>query len=115
MLTMIPLQLGEHQLVQSHTPLRDFIKDWKDRPVLVIGGLGDAARKIAESYGMKQAYILQDLLAWNPSLWDRYRLSEEEKAFVKVRPVSPPHQAVPAQVDCSVTSTFPQSTWKASL
>jgi hypothetical protein len=34
-------------------------------------------------YGLKQAYILQDLVAWNPAIWDRYHLSSEEQSFVK--------------------------------
>lgn len=34
-------------------------------------------------YGLKQAYILQDLVAWNPSIWDRYNLTSEEETFVK--------------------------------
>lgn len=36
-------------------------------------------------YGLNQAYILQDLIAWNPSIWDRYTLTEEEQAFAKAR------------------------------
>ena len=43
----------------------------------------------AESrYGLTQAYILQDLLAWNPAVWDRYTLSDSERAFAKVRCLS---------------------------
>jgi hypothetical protein len=34
-------------------------------------------------YGLNQAYILQDLIAWNPSIWDRYTLTSEEESFVK--------------------------------
>lgn len=34
-------------------------------------------------YGLKHAYILQDLIAWNPAIWDRYHLNSEEQAFVK--------------------------------
>lgn len=43
------LKLGENQLVQSHTPLRDYVSSYADKPVLVVGGVGDAGRKIAES------------------------------------------------------------------
>jgi hypothetical protein len=35
-------------------------------------------------YGLEQAYLLQDIVAWKPSVWDRYQLSEEEESFVKV-------------------------------
>jgi len=34
-------------------------------------------------YGLKHAYILQDLVAWNPAIWDRYHLTSEEEGFVK--------------------------------
>ena len=38
---------------------------------------------LISSYGLKNAYILQDVIAWNPSIWDRYHLTPEEQAFVK--------------------------------
>ncbi|ORX38584.1 HAD-like domain-containing protein [Kockovaella imperatae] len=77
------IDLAENQLVQSHTSLRDYVGKYRDEPVLVIGGVGDAGRRIAESYGLRQAYILQDLVAWRQSVWDRYVLTDEEKSFVK--------------------------------
>lgn len=90
-------------MVQSHTPLKDYVGDLAEKPVLILGGVGEAGRRIAKSYvrsparidgryGLNQAYILQDLIAWQPSIWDRYMLTEEEKSFVKVR--SPHDQRV---------------------
>jgi hypothetical protein len=90
-------KIGPDQLVQSHTPLKDYVGDLADKPVLILGGVGEAGRRIAKSYvllqsgtddryGLNQAYILQDLIAWQPSIWDRYMLTEEEKSFVKVSP-----------------------------
>jgi hypothetical protein len=35
-------------------------------------------------YGLNQAYLIQDLVAWNPSIWDRYMLTKEEESFAKV-------------------------------
>lgn len=60
---------------------------YADRPVLVCGGKGDAARRIAESYGLKRPYLLQDVVAWRGSVWDRYELTEEEEGFVRVCPL----------------------------
>jgi ribonucleotide monophosphatase NagD (HAD superfamily) len=88
-------EIGPDQLVQSHTPLKDYVGDLADKPVLILGGVGEAGRRIAKSYdhvkggtddryGLNQAYILQDLIAWQPSIWDRYMLTEEERSFVKV-------------------------------
>ena len=89
-------KIGPDQLVQSHTPLKDYVGDLAEKPVLILGGVGEAGRRIAKSYvhhrhgtddryGLNQAYILQDLIAWQPSIWDRYMLTEEERSFVKVR------------------------------
>jgi hypothetical protein len=89
-------QIGPDQLVQSHTPLKDYVGDLADKPVLILGGVGEAGRRIAESlvhnltsrtdvrYGLNQAYLIQDLVAWNPSIWDRYMLTKEEESFAKV-------------------------------
>ncbi|KAK4688998.1 hypothetical protein P7C73_g1117, partial [Tremellales sp. Uapishka_1] len=77
------VEIGENQLVQSHTPVQQHVHRYADKPVLVIGGTGEACRRVAESYGLKHAYIPQDIIAWNPAVWDRTALTTEEEAFVK--------------------------------
>lgn len=77
------VQLTPDQLVQSHTPMRDYAHKYKEKHVLVIGGKGESCRKVAESYGMKNAHIPQDVIAWKPSIWDRTELTKEEEAFVR--------------------------------
>ncbi|WWD18993.1 TIGR01456 family HAD hydrolase [Kwoniella shandongensis] len=77
------VQLGPDQLVQSHTPLRDYVKPYREKPVLVIGGAGESCRRVAESYGLKHAYIPQDVIKWKPAIWDRTALTEEEEAFAR--------------------------------
>ena len=77
------INLSPNQLVQSHSPLQDYVRDYADKPVLVVGGVGNAGRKVAESYGLQKAYIPQDIVAWNPAVWDRYNLTAEEETFVR--------------------------------
>ena len=43
-------KIGPDQLVQSHTPLKDYVGDLADKPVLILGGVGEAGRRIAKSY-----------------------------------------------------------------
>jgi hypothetical protein len=100
---VLTIQLTVNQLVQSHTPLRDYVAKYADRPVLVCGGKGDAARRIARSYGLNRPYLLQDIVAWRGSVWDRYELSEEEEGFVQVG-VSFPFAS------CDIQFCIPQST-----
>ncbi|RSH78616.1 uncharacterized protein EHS24_002345 [Apiotrichum porosum] len=77
------IELGENQLVQSHTPFQAAMREYIDKPVLVIGGDGDAARKVAESYGLKKAVIPQDIIHWNRSIWDRYHFTDEDEKVVR--------------------------------
>lgn len=35
-------------------------------------------------YGLNQVFLLQDIVAWRQSVWDRYILSEAEQRFVRV-------------------------------
>ncbi|WVF72738.1 TIGR01456 family HAD hydrolase [Kwoniella sp. CBS 6097] len=77
------VELGPDQLVQSHTPIREYAQKYKDKPVLVIGGARDSGRRVAESYGLKHAFIPQDIIAWDSSIWDHTELKEEEKSFVR--------------------------------
>ncbi|WWC93698.1 TIGR01456 family HAD hydrolase [Kwoniella sp. B9012] len=77
------IQLTENQLVQSHTPIKEYVDKYRDKPVLVLGGKGESCRRVAESYGLKHSYIPQDIIAWKPSIWDRTELTDEERGFVR--------------------------------
>ncbi|WWC63245.1 TIGR01456 family HAD hydrolase [Kwoniella dejecticola CBS 10117] len=77
------VELTENQLVQSHTPIKQYVDKYRDKPVLVIGGKGEDCRRVAESYGLQHSYIPQDVIAWNPSIWDRTTLTQEEKDFAR--------------------------------
>ncbi|GAA6021587.1 hypothetical protein JCM11491_000267 [Sporobolomyces phaffii] len=77
----LQVPIGEHQIVQSHTIFRSFLPAYRDKPVLVVGGIGDNCRQIAEAYGFKHAYIPADVLRWNPSIWPYHKLTEQEMAY----------------------------------
>ncbi|KAM0790691.1 hypothetical protein ACM66B_004549 [Microbotryomycetes sp. NB124-2] len=76
------VNIAEHQVVQSHTIFRSLTKQYADKPVLVIGGLHDRCRKVAQDYGFKHVYIPADILAWNPSIWPFHKLTEKERSYV---------------------------------
>jgi ribonucleotide monophosphatase NagD (HAD superfamily) len=78
------VELSANQLVQSHTPLAPIMADYVDKPVLVIGGKRDTARKVAESYGLKKAVIPQDILHWNRSIWHLSEWTDEVEKIVRV-------------------------------
>jgi len=80
------VELSPNQLVQSHTPMAPFMAAYADKPVLVIGGRGDAARKVAESYGLRKAVIPQDIVHWNRAIWDRCEFTEADERIVRVSP-----------------------------
>ncbi|GAA5986125.1 hypothetical protein JCM10908_006420 [Rhodotorula pacifica] len=77
------VEIGEHQIVQSHTIFRSLVPKYADKPVLVIGGVADKCRRVAETYGFKQAYIPADVLAWKPAVWPYHKLTEEEWTYVR--------------------------------
>ncbi|GAA5827990.1 hypothetical protein JCM5353_002864 [Sporobolomyces roseus] len=88
----LQVPIGEHQIVQSHTIFRSMLHKYADKPVLVVGGIGDNCRQIAETYGFKHAYIPADVLRWRPSVWPYHKLTPEEMAYSRVRypPLSSP-------------------------
>ncbi|GAA6046971.1 hypothetical protein JCM3770_003457 [Rhodotorula araucariae] len=77
------VEIGEHQIVQSHTIFRSFVPKYQDKPVFVVGGRSDRCRRVAEAYGFKHVFIPADVLAWAPSIWPYGRLSEKERSYVK--------------------------------
>ncbi|GAA5961906.1 hypothetical protein JCM21900_006364 [Sporobolomyces salmonicolor] len=75
------VEIGEHQIVQSHTIFRSLVPRYADKPVFVVGGNSDHCRQVAEAYGFKHAYIPADVLRWQPSAWPYHKLTEKEMAY----------------------------------
>lgn len=64
------------QIIQGHTPMKDLVHVYKN--VLVVGGVGNVCRNVAESYGFKNVYTPFDVLKWNPAVSPYHDLTEEE-------------------------------------
>ncbi|EIN12080.1 HAD hydrolase, partial [Punctularia strigosozonata HHB-11173 SS5] len=77
--------ISPDQIVQAHTILTspDLVERYADAPVLVLGGINDVCRKVAEGYGYKHVYTPLDIKAALPDIWPFYSLSPEERASVK--------------------------------
>ncbi|QLQ82272.1 hypothetical protein HG537_0H00330 [Torulaspora globosa] len=75
------ITVTEDQVIQGHTPMKDLVPVYKN--VLVVGGVLDSCRKVAEGYGFKNVYIPLDIMKWNPSVTPYYQLSEEEKRIAR--------------------------------
>ncbi|SCV71488.1 BQ2448_3076 [Microbotryum intermedium] len=77
------VEIGEGQVVQSHTVFRSLVSQFDNKPVLVIGGVKDHCRNVAEHYGFRHVYIPEDILHWQASVWPFQKLSDKELAYVK--------------------------------
>lgn len=64
------------QIIQGHTPMKDLVHIYDN--VLVVGGVGNVCRNVAESYGFKNVYTPLDILKWNPAVTPYHDLSPEE-------------------------------------
>lgn len=69
------------QIIQGHTPMRDLVPIYKN--VLVVGGVGNVCRNVAESYGFKNVFTPLDILKWNPAVSPYHDLTEEEISCCK--------------------------------
>ncbi|KAI1116118.1 HAD-like domain-containing protein [Nemania sp. NC0429] len=56
------VSLSADQFVQSHSPYRDLVDEYRDQNILVIGGAKDNCRKVAESYGFRKVFTSSDYL-----------------------------------------------------
>ncbi|CCH45011.1 Cat eye syndrome critical region protein 5 [Wickerhamomyces ciferrii] len=79
--TRLGIEVTQDQVIQGHTPMRDLVNVYKN--VLVVGGVGDTCRKVAEEYGFKNVYIPLDIMKWNPSVSPYYNLTEEDLKVTK--------------------------------
>lgn len=75
------ITVTEDQIIQGHTPMKDLVGVYEN--VLVVGGMLDSCRKVAEGYGFKNVYIPLDIMKWKPSVTPYYVLNEEEKKIAK--------------------------------
>jgi len=84
---LLDYPIREDQLLQSHTVLRSLVthqdRNRTDDHILVVGGVGDAVRTVAESYGFVNVHTPLDILAWKPSIWPFHRLSGIERESTK--------------------------------
>ncbi|KAG8698034.1 hypothetical protein FRC08_006170 [Ceratobasidium sp. 394] len=79
-------EIKASQVLQAHTVVKSLAQKYIGKPVLVLGGIGDSVRRVAESYGF-DAYTPFDVLAWNKDVSPLHRLSEYEVSTVRVRGV----------------------------
>ncbi|ANB15037.1 hypothetical protein AWJ20_2657 [Sugiyamaella lignohabitans] len=74
------------QFIQGHTPMKDLAE--KFNTVLVVGGVGEACRNVAHSYGFRDVVTPGDILKWNPHVSPYRTLSEDEYNNSKERDFS---------------------------
>ncbi|KAF2460626.1 HAD-like domain-containing protein [Lineolata rhizophorae] len=60
--------LDTGMFVQSHTPFAE-LDEYKDEPVLIVGGEGDNCRRVAEGYGFTTAITPADIFVAAPHMW----------------------------------------------
>lgn len=69
-------EITTDQIVQGHTPMKELANVYKN--VLVVGGVGNTCRKVAQSYGFTNVYTPLDIMHWDPSVTPYYELSEDD-------------------------------------
>ncbi|KAF8739875.1 Pyridoxal-phosphate dependent enzyme, partial [Rhizoctonia solani] len=61
--TQLNTNIKTSQVIQAHTIIKSLVPKYRGKAVLVLGGIGDSVRRVAESYGL-DAYTPLDILAW---------------------------------------------------
>ncbi|KAH3672195.1 hypothetical protein WICMUC_004424 [Wickerhamomyces mucosus] len=77
----LDIEVTEDQVIQGHTPMKDLVDVYKT--VLVVGGVGDACKKVAVEYGFDRVVTPLDIMKWNPSVTPYHQLTEEELAVAQ--------------------------------
>ncbi|KAH6877861.1 HAD-like domain-containing protein [Alternaria rosae] len=83
----LDVSIDTSMFVQSHTPFAD-MEDLKDKTVMVVGGVEDKCRKVAEAYGFKNVVIPGDIMVAHPDVWPfSQQLLSYYKTFTRPLPV----------------------------
>jgi HAD superfamily hydrolase (TIGR01456 family) len=77
----LEITVTEDQVIQGHTPMKDLVDVHKT--VLVVGGVGDACRKVAEEYGFEKVVTPLDIMKWNPAVTPYHKLTDDELAVAR--------------------------------
>lgn len=64
----LDLSLDARQFVQSHTPYRDLVDKYADKPILVLGGTAEQIRDVARAYGFRKVITSADIFLEDQSL-----------------------------------------------
>ncbi|KAL5631444.1 hypothetical protein ACGC1H_007085 [Rhizoctonia solani] len=80
--TQLKTTIKTSQVIQAHTIVKSLVPKYKGKSVLVLGGIGDSVRRVAESYGL-DAYTPLDILAWENTISPFHTLTEEERSTIR--------------------------------
>jgi HAD superfamily hydrolase (TIGR01456 family) len=92
----LEIPLDTNLFIQSHTPFAD-MEEYKNKTVMVVGGVEDKCRMVAEHYGFKTVVTPGDILAAYPDIWP---FSQQLLPYYK-----PFTRPLPAPIDPSSPST----------
>ena len=73
----LDLTFSPDQFIQSHTPFKDLVPALHDKNILVLGGTGNAIRKVAQAYGFKRVFTPSDILATFPHIYPFSELTQD--------------------------------------
>ncbi|EKD12018.1 uncharacterized protein L3040_008038 [Drepanopeziza brunnea f. sp. 'multigermtubi'] len=57
------------QFIQAHTPFKNQVETLADKTVLVLGGVGNQCREVAEHYGFKRVITSADIITAYPNIY----------------------------------------------
>ncbi|KAG8845945.1 hypothetical protein FRB91_001308 [Serendipita sp. 411] len=73
--------------MQSHTVVGSrvlpYLDQYQTKPILVLGGIGDTCRRIAQDYGFRDVLIPADVFCWNKDIWPLHTPTQEEQQIAR--------------------------------
>lgn len=67
--TKLGTPINASQFIQAHTPFKDHVNELGDKNVLVLGGVADKCREVAEYYGYDRVITTADVVTSYGDLW----------------------------------------------
>ncbi|KAI8143055.1 HAD-like domain-containing protein [Fennellomyces sp. T-0311] len=66
---MLDVEILPEQVILSHSPMQALVPQYKDKPVLIVGGKDRDCALVAKKYGFNKAVIPDDIHRWQASVW----------------------------------------------
>ncbi|KAI8985856.1 HAD hydrolase [Pilobolus umbonatus] len=93
---LVGVHIDPKQVILSHSPMQTLANTYKDKRVLIVGGIKRHCYDVAKGYGFKEAVVPNDIMHWNKSTWPHSPFNDDLSILTSSTPLDFPRMPIHA-------------------